>query len=1104
MHKALLSLAIAVFITPIVFGSPGQLDPTFGIGGIAAANIGKLSGDNAVAAVLQPDGKIVFVGVSTSDSENLFDSGTVYLSRINIDGSLDTSFGADAPGFTKVPGGVAGVDLDSKGRIVIGGRISPSQNDSVFLITRFNSDGSSDDEFGDDGVVTTSFNDLIGRGAVSSIKVQSDDKIVAVGTTIGPASILAARYNTDGSLDETFAGDGRDVISVSETASRANVVAMQPDGKILIGGSAREATGTITDFAIIRLNADGTLDPTFDGDGKITTKFAATTSAVIGIDVQDDGKIVAAGDSSLGGGSENIAVARYNVDGSLDESFDGDGKVITDISRDIAAGVQIQPDGKIVVGGQSIVAPSILFGMLAIRYNTDGSLDDTFNGSGIVVTDLPGIHSVAKAVLIQPDSKVLTIGYTGFNVDILLARHDTNGQHDGSFGTDGVALIEFGNSSDMIFEMAEQPDGKIVAGGYSFDGIRNQNVSVAKFNANGTIDVNFGTGGSVTKAVTFNGFPIDSFANEVIVQPDGKILVSVGTYSANEYVTLRYNSDGTPDGSFGKDGVSTLSLSTEGDIAYDMALLPDGKIIIVGQSGFEESQNWMLRLSQDGTLDPGFGDNGKVLMAVNGRHHNIRAVSLQPDGKIVVTGASQNDCLTARYHSDGMLDLSFGTDGAVYTPIVTTSGLQELTIQSDGKILALGNTITGLQSGSVLIRYNADGSLDTTFDDDAILSVLDTSGRDLALGNMVESNGKIVMAGGIYSGTAIPRDQNSMLIRLEADGSYDNSFGDGGIAITPLQSVRSAFHSVLLLANGQILGGGYSNNGLNNDFTLARFQAERSAKFDFDGDGRSDVAVFRPSVGDWYRIDSSNGAFVQQHFGQAGDRPVPADFDGDGKTDIAVFRPADSSWYVLNSSDGTFSSTQFGVAEDLPVTEDYDGDGRADIAVYRPTGGVWYRLDSSTGSFVTIQFGVAEDKPAIGDFDGDGRADISVYRPSLGTWYRLNSSTGEFVAVNFGVPEDLPTAADYDGDGKTDISVYRPSAGTWYRLNSSTGEFIAQQFGVNGDRPAAADFDGDGETDLAVFRPSTGNWYILNTTGGFNAVQFGVSEDRPASNAFVY
>lgn len=266
--------------------------------------------------------------------------------------------------------------------------------------------------------------------------------------------------------------------------------------------------------------------------------------------------------------------------------------------------------------------------------------------------------------------------------------------------------------------------------------------------------------------------------------------------------------------------------------------------------------------------------------------------------------------------------------------------------------------------------------------------------------------------------------------------------------------------------------------------------------FDFDGDGRADISVFRPSTGAWLiSQSSSNGALSSTLFGQAGDLIAPADFDGDGRTDISVFRFG--FWYRLNSLTNQFVAVQFGSAGDIPMPADYDGDGLADIAVFRPSTGDWYRINSSNNQTVAVHWGASGDIPVIGDFDGDRRADLTVFRPTNGDWYVLRSSDNSFFGVNFGLPGDVPAAADFDGDKKTDFSVYRPSNGTWYRINSSTNQFVSQRFGTAEDKVVPADYDGDGRAEIAVFRPSNSFWYLLRPNGDLFPLQWGTTGDLP-------
>jgi len=262
-----------------------------------------------------------------------------------------------------------------------------------------------------------------------------------------------------------------------------------------------------------------------------------------------------------------------------------------------------------------------------------------------------------------------------------------------------------------------------------------------------------------------------------------------------------------------------------------------------------------------------------------------------------------------------------------------------------------------------------------------------------------------------------------------------------------------------------------------------------AARFDFDGDGRSDISVYRE--GTWYLQQSTNG-FAAAQFGLPADRLAPADYDGDGKTDIAVFR--EGVWYVLQSSNAQVFAVQFGLPGDIPVPADFDGDGRAEIAVFR--GGTWYTLNLASGQTNIIQFGLAGDRPVPADYDGDGKTDFAVYRG--GTWYLLRSTLG-FGAVQFGLPGDQPVTGDYDGDGRADLAVYR--GGAWHILTNFENYSVAQ-FGLSTDIPVATDYDGDGKADLAVYRG--GVWYVFQTSNGQAfAYPFGLAADQPVPAAFL-
>jgi uncharacterized delta-60 repeat protein len=370
----------------------------------------------------------------------------------DIDGKVTTNFGSNDA--------AAAVVLQPDGKIIAAG--STGNSDRNFALARYNPDGTLDPTFDGDGTVTTVFGP--GTDAAVAVVLQPDGKIIAAGyTTIGGIFDFAlARYNPDGALDSTFGVDGK-VTTNFGGQDGALAVVLQPDGKIIAAGF-----GGTDDFALARYNPDGTLDTTFDTDGKVTTDFGPADSAPSALVLQPDGKIIAAGEARISGAFD-FALARYNHDGSLDLTFDTDGKVTTNFGsgHDRGSDALLQPGGKIVVSGFAAVGSTFAFGLA--RYNSDGSLDPTFDTDGKVTTTFGSSESSAAAIVLQPDGRIVAAGNavrsTGTIRDFALARYNEDGALDTTFDGDGKVTTIVGTSESGAAGVARQPDGKIVAAG---------------------------------------------------------------------------------------------------------------------------------------------------------------------------------------------------------------------------------------------------------------------------------------------------------------------------------------------------------------------------------------------------------------------------------------------------------------------------------------------------------------------------------------------------------------------------------------------------------------------------------------------------------------
>ncbi|MCY7345484.1 MAG: FG-GAP-like repeat-containing protein, partial [Pyrinomonadaceae bacterium] len=969
-------------------------------------------------------------------------------STVQAAGEIDPTFNGGA--FLQPRGEALVVARQTDGKILVGGSFQVVNGIYKPSFVRLDADGS----------VDAFFNPTLG-GTIRAVGFQSDGKIIVGGESLGANGLNVVRLNVDGTRDTSFTPP------TNVNFNRVDDLIVRADDKIVVGGNFQYSASGGSRTNLTRLNANGTNDDTFAPPSNLNVPL-------LDIEALPDGRIVGA----AGGSADGVFLKRFNQDGSDDATF---ANAFVSPGGQTVFTLKAQPNGKILIGGSFNFVNNQSKVKLA-RLNADGTLDETFNATS---------DGAVYDIEIGADGKILVAGsFQTFNglPRRLVVRLENDGTVDAGFNFTDI------NPLNRVNDVLPLPDGKIVVIG---------TLGALRLNADGTVDSAFRTLIGVAGSVT-----------EIIQQPDGKILIAGGFGAVGnlERKSLaRFNADGTPDATFNPILVNQVVAPTVNGIA----LQSDGKVLVVG--GFEGR---FIRLNPDGSLDTTFNaavpsnsvfydvivqPDGKIIASGYFANPEVRRFNqdgsldstfqtvaannfvlklfAQPDGKILIGGdfTAINSTLrgrVARLNADGSLDAIFNPFGGA------NNRVYDVAAQSDGKVVIAGafNTVNGA-TRSYIARLNVNGTLDTEF-------VPPTSDGGLEAFR-IQPNGKIIIGGGF---TLLDGVTQRRIARLNTNGTRDTSFNTG-------EGFSNMVRSLTLQSDGKILVGGnfltFNNVGA---VSVARLLNDAAARtpYDFDGDGKADLSVFRPSNSVWYQLNSINNQQAGQQFGASGDVIAPADFDGDGKTDLAVYRGG--VWYIQRSALG-FTGVQFGLATDLPVPADYDGDGKADIAVWRPSNGTWYRLNSSNGQVVTVQFGQAGDKPTLGDFDGNGTADIAVFRPTNGVWYRINAQ-GQQVGQQFGQDGDLVVPADYDGDGKTDLAVYRPAIGTWYILRSALG-FTGVQFGNSTDKPAAADYDGDGRADITVFRPSNGVWYQLRSTQGFVGTQFGITEDLPIPNAFV-
>jgi uncharacterized delta-60 repeat protein len=761
------------------------------------------------------------------------------------------------------------------GKIVAaGGSTGSDPNENGIRLTRLLPDGSPDPAFGEGGnVLVLRFNDT------AAVVALPGGQLLAAGTYLS-REVGLVRINADGSLDKTFGADGTGIAHASP-GGRASMypadVQLQADGKIVVGGSAADATETGTDAFAARFTADGRVDPSFGTGGAAFANFARFDQ-VNAVAVTDSGKVVVSGPTPDG----SAFLARFNPDGTPDNTFDADGKLTTRLYEGFQAyALAPYPGDRVVLGGSAYgplppAGPPRPQYHVLIRYNPDGSPDTTFDGDGILAVPFnyqPGEMQVVKDVAVEPGGGLVvtgpsidptvTPGNWAWGMGVL--RYLPDGSRDTAFGAGRVAFAAFGDVRNLPNALALAPDGGVVVAGIAGEDSGNYHntpdFGVARFTASGARDASFGGGdGSATVNFTRRVPATSVVAAAVVQQPDGKLVVAgTATYGGSDMTVTRLLPDGSPDATFGRGGTFTLDLSYQ-DFGFDLALLPNGKVLLLGEAarlgtGYDTA---LVRLNADGTPDGSFGIGGVVMTALSPQDDGPSDLEVLDDGRIVV-GTMRS---LARFLPDGTLDPAFGTGGTVALPGAGTStGFGAgLAVLPDGRVFyALGPPISGGVNGA-FYRFLPDGTPDPAFGTNgrvdpiaqvAVVRVLPdgtilTAGWSVTHDQVVAryhtdgtidpypgmesqrvwtidaavvegprdllplADGSVLLACyahdsviGLPESNTIP--DSIAILRLLPDGTIDPSFGAGGV----LRHVSNAFVSMLIAqADGRIVAAG--------------------------------------------------------------------------------------------------------------------------------------------------------------------------------------------------------------------------------------------------------------------------------------------------------
>lgn len=754
------------------------------------------------------------------------------------------------------------------GRILVAGR-SVADSANQFSVVQYLPDGRLDHDFDIDGKRTVNFG--AGQEIAYAAALLPDGRAVVAGFAgdAGFEDFAVTRLTPEGQPDVSFAGTGKASYDFNFGMDYAYAVMLQPDGKIVLAGYT-SPDGFESDFALLRLLPNGQPDPDFGVDGRVVQSFSAVSDLIFDAKLQADGKIVVAGQVYNDDFSSDFIVARYRSDGQLDTDFADNGVARLDLGNDdLARGIALQSDGKIVVAGVTVLDFFPRVGV--VRLLSNGLADDSFGDNGILTIEPGPAGNFCTDVLAQPDGGILLSGMlenTDFR-DFFLLRLLPDGSPDISFGNAGQVISSVSPTNDNAYRMAVDASGDILLAGTSERTI-NADFALLRYSADGHPDTDFGQNGVVLTDVDASF----DLLYKMLLLPDEKILCAGSAYKAAgsgfEFYPgiLRLQPNGAPDASFGQ-AESFLNPPAQGTL-LDIVRASDGKI---AGAGMFNGVAGLIRLEENGQPDASFGANG-IATSSFGEGSSYHALAFTPDGKLLAAGASPlpvQEGVMVRYTSQGAFDLNFGLNGQAQAP----AGFlvwEQLHTLSDGKFLALGTRWVSGSSRDYLVQFLENGSVDLNFGSGGLVidagmpgsqqnantflrlpsgkllvaggggsfafaQLLPNGAIDPAFGNngfiahtfgnddnaivvdlAVQADGRIVAVGKSGVTNNADPDFQIAITRLLPDGNLDTDFGINGI----IRLAGKVALQVIPLDNDQLLVGGQQNNGQNDDVVLVR------------------------------------------------------------------------------------------------------------------------------------------------------------------------------------------------------------------------------------------------------------------------------------------